>query len=130
VTEQRKKVEGRNEYLPVKSSRAKTSMAEDIMAKVGEMSNLKILELGKAMYSFANSLDPLVAATKKAKQLLEWRRPEVTIALGVLLSLLVLFPKFSIIIFSVFLIFGKGYIITQFQKSVSKEEAPMRLLPP
>jgi large-conductance mechanosensitive channel len=98
----------------------KKSMAEEIRTTFGENGSVKVLELGKIMYSFAKRLDPLVAVTKEVHKILSWKRPEVTMAYGLLLSLVVLFPKISTIIFSLCLIFGKGYFINQLERSVSR----------
>jgi gamma-glutamyl phosphate reductase len=57
-------------------------------------------------------LDPMVKIINKIKLIFSWQMPEFTILFGIILTLIVLFPKVSIIVVSLCLFFGRTYIIT------------------
>lgn len=72
----------------------------------------------------------MVEMSNRLKDLIFWKKPEQTIALGVALSFIILFPKLSILILSIFLIFGRNYIIERIERSALRRDTTNRLLPP
>lgn len=59
--------------------------------------------------------------------------PEVTIAFGIVLTVIVLFPRISLLIVSLFLIFGRGFIVNMMESymvKIDKIDYSKRLLPP
>lgn len=119
--------DGSNEFLPHKSR--KKSLEQEQLS-LGEKGELKVFELGKITYNFAKRLDPLIKATYKGKDILFWKNPEETFGFGIIVSLLIYFPKISIILLSLCLVFAKGYLISLVQTSMRKKDISKRLFPP
>ena len=67
------------------------------------------------MYNFAQRLDPTVQVYRMAKMILSWEKPLITTLFGCLLSFMVIYPKVSLLIFSLFLMFGKHKIMKKLQ---------------
>lgn len=98
-----------------------------------EKTHVKYLQLSRLTYSFAKRLDPMVKFYKTVKSVLFWQVPEVTIAFGIVLTVIVLFPRISLLIVSLFLIFGRGFIVNMmegYMVKIDKIDYSKRLLPP
>ena len=65
------------------------------------------------MYNFAQRLDPTIKMHKRVRSLVRWKNPTKTLMFGLLLTLSIIYPKLSVGVFCLFLIFGKNLIIKQ-----------------
>lgn len=95
-----------------------------------EQGKLELLKMGVLMYNFANRLDPTMKISKNLVSLFKWENPTYTIIFGVLVTFLIAYPKLSIALFSLFLVFGRNFIIKKAATVELWQDPSKRLLLP
>ena len=106
------------------------TLDQDPDPTLDERGHIKFIELGRITYAFAKRLDPLVKVHNIIKNIILWKHPELTLMFGLSLSVLVFFPKISILLFCLFLIFGRNIIGNKIESIIPRQDLSLRLLPP
>lgn len=93
----------------------KTTIKDEPEHLSNDEGKLQILRMGILMYNFAQRLDPTVEIFRFLKSIFKWEKPFWTFLFGCLLSFFVLYPKLSLLFFSLFLMFGRQTIMKKLQ---------------
>lgn len=82
------------------------------------------------MYNFSNRLDPVIKLNNRMKTVLSWQDPIKTLIFGCLLTFMIIYPRITIGLFGMVIIFGRHYIINKAADYELKKDISKRLIVP
>lgn len=88
-----------------------------------------MLKMGVLVYDFLSKLDPLVFICIKIKHIIYWKDPFMTILVGMLLTLIVIYPRMSLFSGALSLYFCRNFIIKKLQR-LHKYDGPRKSILP
>ncbi len=95
-----------------------------------EIGKPEILRMGVLMYNFSQRLDPMVYLYAKIRNILLWQNPALTLAIGILLTIMLLNLKMSILIGGIALYCYRNVIIKKLEKVQKYKKTQKRLMVP
>ncbi len=113
----------------MKNLKSKSFMDDDFLLQ-DEIGKPEILRMGVLMYNFSQRLDPMVYLYAKIRNILLWQNPALTLAIGILLTIMLLNLKMSILIGGIALYCYSNVIIKKLEKVQKYKKTQKRLMVP